>query len=652
MTVLTARAAVRARPLPPPAALAAGGAVLIVLIGLLLVQARGSWSAAAVAELPVDAAIGLTYPLVGAVVLRGNRPLGRVFLIVGLAAAVVVLTTAYAAVAPAATPLALAAAWLQSWLWAPAFVPLLTLLPLLYPDGRLLWRWVGVSAVAGTALVSLALALHDEDVVGRVVLEKPFTADALAVPAGVAGLALLVPAVVGGLASLGVRLRRADPLVRRQVLVFLGAAAVLVAEAVAHGSLPERVSAVTQPVAVVLLPLAVGVAVTRHRLYDLDVALLRLLVGVSLVGCLVGGYVAVVAVLSVAVPSLALPLAAGLVGLVVQPLAVRLSRAADRMYYGDRADPYAVLTGLTARLSDGAVGDVPEEICSAVVRSLRLRAAELVLGERTVALVGEPDGPQEEIVLRHRGELIGRFVVTARPGETVLAERDRELVQALAAAAAPALSVLGLNAELRASREALVAGREEERRRLRRDLHDGIGAALAGARLQLESARDLVRDERAVRMLDAAGAAVTEAVDDVRRLTEDLRPPALDELGLGGCLVGLAERVRTPALEVAVQVPAALPALPAAVEVAAYRIAGEALVNAARHAGASVVAVRLEVEPGRVVLEVRDDGRGLPGSPRAGVGLASMRQRAEEIGGGLQLHSDARGTIVRAVLPT
>ncbi len=199
-----------------------------------------------------------------------------------------------------------------------------------------------------------------------------------------------------------------------------------------------------------------------------------------------------------------------------------------------------------------------------------------------------------------------------------------------------------------------MTAREEERRRLRRELHDGVGAALAGLRLQLDAAHELVPDPRPRRILERARAGATEAVADVRRITEDLRPAALDELGLAGSLRALGDRCRTPALAVEVDVPDALPALPAATEVACVRVAGEALANAVRHAGARTVRVRLEVRSGAVVLEVADDGAGVrPGttSGGTGLGLPSMRLRAEELGGSWRLDSSSRGTRVRVELP-
>ena len=651
-----------------PLAVAVVATTVLTALGAAVgLTVADGWGLRGAREVPVDLAVAVAYPLTGLLVLTGVRSarhLGRLLVAVGVASAVSVVATVVAVTATEPTAVAVAAAWMRSWAWVPGFFPLLTLLPLLYPDGRLLsarWRPVVAASVAGTVLMAAGLALRDEPFVGRTVLLKPFSAHGPAVVLAVTGGVLLLASVVAGLAALGLRLRRSHGLVRRQVVVLGAAAAVLLVEALLHGSLPDGVATAAQVVAVVLLPVAVGVAATRHRLYDLDVAVLRAVVGLSLAACLAGAYLTTTSVLTRLLPdgSAAVPAAAAaLTGLLVHPLGVRLARAADRLWYGDRADPLAVLSGAGALLRDGVTpAEVPAAVCAAVVRALRLRGARLVLGEDpagpAASIVGSSDEPGATLPLRHRGALVGHLHVVLRPGEMRLDDRDRVLLETLCDQAAPALAALALTDELQRSREALVAGREEERRRLRRDLHDGVGAALSGARLQLESARELVDDARVVRMLDAAGRAVAEAVADVRRLTEDLRPPALDELGLQGSLQTLADRVATPSLRVTTELEP-VSGLPAAVEVASYRIAAEALNNAARHAGAGQVVVRLAVARSALVLEVRDDGHGIPQQREAGssgLGLTSMRQRAEEVGGALELTTDGHGTTVRARLP-
>jgi signal transduction histidine kinase len=652
---------------PGVAALAVVGAGT-ALTAAAAVTAADAWGLPGAEQLPVDLAVGLAYPVTGAAVVvasrgsRGVAALGRLLLVSGLAGAFTAACIAAALVATTPSAAVRAAVQVQGWLWVPAFLPLLTLLPLLYPDGLLpgrLWRAAAAASLLGTVLLALGMALYPTGFTGRIVLTKPLTAEGAAVVATGAGALLLVPAVAAGLAALVLRLRRSTGLRRRQVVVLLLAAVVLVAVTGVQGLLPQPAGVLAQAVAVALVPAAIGVAVTRHRLYDLDLALCRAVVALSLAACLAGAYVTLFSVLQAlgqGRTALSGALAAGATGVLVHPLASRLTRGVDRLFYGDRADPYAVTALLSARLSAGVdVADVPGVVCRAVVDSLRLPFAQVLLdvdgGEHPVAEVGVPDGMRQRFAMRHRGEVVGWLVVTPRPGERAVDARDADLLATLADQAAPAVAALQLHGRLQQSREALVAAREEERRRLRRDLHDGLGATLAGVRLQLESARDLVDDPVAGRLLDAAGAGVQHAVGDVRSLTDDLRPPALDDLGLSAALAAVADRLRTPELDVVVET-GDLPPLPAAVEVACYRITAEALANAVRHARASTVRVRVSAGDGRLVVEIRDDGSGMHPAPgRRGLGLESMRRRAEEIGGAFTVDSGRAGTTVCALLP-
>jgi two-component system NarL family sensor kinase len=253
--------------------------------------------------------------------------------------------------------------------------------------------------------------------------------------------------------------------------------------------------------------------------------------------------------------------------------------------------------------------------------------------------------------------------VTSRPGEAAVDRRDATILESVADQAAPAMAALQLSQELQRSRESLVAAREEERLRLRRELHDGLGATLAGVRLQVESAQALVKDPTAERLLVAAGGGVGHAVAEVRAITDELRPPAIDDLGLVRALALLADRVSTPGLSVQCDLEALerLAHVSPATEVAVYRIASEALTNATRHSGGSTVHLRMATNADQLVLVVTDDGVGCPpasdrpaGPSSNGLGLASMRQRAEEIGGSFEVGSrpDGRGTQVTAVLPS
>ena len=642
---------------------------------ILILSRADAWSLAAADQVPVDASVAFSCSIMGAVVVRGGRAAGArqvgwVLLVGGTASGLAGLTCAYAITATDETWLVSLAVQLQSMVWVPGFVPLLALVPLLYPDGLLPgrdWRAAALASLVGLTLLTFGVGLYPEPLDGRLTLGKPLTSESAAQVLTAAGALLLVPAIVAGLVALGLRLRRAEGLARKQVLVLLLAAATLLGVTLLQGRLPTPTGPLLQAAAVALLPVAIGVAVTRHRLYDLDRALRRALVGLSLAICVAGAYLTALQLFQALMPGAgraSTALAAGAVGLAVHPLAVRLTRGVDRLYYGDRADPQAVASRLAARLTESGldVGLVPAVVCETVVESLRLGSAELVVEvdgrESTVARAAGPERPQSRGAARrfellHRGHRVGWLVVEPRDGEAEVDRRDVEILTMLADQAAPAVASVRLHDRLQQSREALVLAREEERRRLRRDLHDGVGAALAGVRLQLESAQELVTDETADRLLANATAGVVQAVQDVRRVTDDLRPAVIDELGLVEALTVLADRVRTPSLDVRVAI-ADLPPLPAAVEVCCYRITAEALANVVRHAGASAVSVSVEVRDGTLALEVRDDGRGIGGADGgtagSGLGLASMRRRAEEIGGSCTITDDA-GTRVEVLLP-
>ena len=214
-----------------------------------------------------------------------------------------------------------------------------------------------------------------------------------------------------------------------------------------------------------------------------------------------------------------------------------------------------------------------------------------------------------------------------------------------------------LTADLQLARQRLVTTREEERRRLRRDLHDGLGPQLASLSLKADTARNFVADDPAAvdRLLVEFKGQTQDAISDIRRLVHGLRPPALDQLGLAGALREQANSLSGDrGVQIIVAAPEVLPALPAAVEVAAYRIVTEALTNVVRHAEATRCTVWLCLDDGALHLAVDDDGAGLPADYRAGVGLSSMRERAEELGGACRIEArapQAGGTRVAAWLP-
>ena len=413
----------------------------------------------------------------------------------------------------------------------------------------------------------------------------------------------------------------------------------------------------------IAIPAAVAIGILRYRLFDIELAINRTLVYGTLTLCIVVAYVAAVSGLNALISQrgIAGVLAAGLVAAGFQPLRLRLQRRADRWVYGDRSDPYAALTRLGDRLQGSLAPDeVVQTVVASVAEALRLRYAAIEFDRdgrvEIAATHGEPgNGELKRLSLIYNGETIASLVVEVPPGRQLTAP-DERLLNDLAQHAGPAVHAVRLNADLQLSRERLVAAREEERRRLRRDLHDGLGPALAGMALKLDAARNRAGDPNVDQILGELRGETQDAIADVRRVVYELRPPALDELGLVGALREQALRLSgveaagAGGLTIRVGAPEMLPPLPAAVEVAAYRIATEALTNVVRHANARHCTVRIAVNE-HLEIEVTDDGRGI-GKPTPGVGLSSMRERADELGGTCSVVlAEGGGTMVRAELP-
>jgi len=298
-------------------------------------------------------------------------------------------------------------------------------------------------------------------------------------------------------------------------------------------------------------------------------------------------------------------------------------------------------------------------VVKTIADSLRLpyAALELRLGDGWSPAAAHGEAPPQVVAfpLTFQRETVGRLLVGTRSRGELLGPDDERLLADLARQAGPAAHAVALRRALDASRAGLVTAREEERRRLRRDLHDGLGPTLAGLTLGLDTAR--ARSASQPELQDLLGklkAETQRAVADVRRIVYGLRPPTLDEFGLVGSLSEEVGRLQyeAPSLTVTLDAPAeGLADLPAAVEVACYRIVTEALTNVTRHAHATQCSVRLRLNHGLAV-NICDDGVGLPEGWRAGVGIASMRERVTELGGDLVIEpSLPHGTRINAYLP-
>lgn len=405
-----------------------------------------------------------------------------------------------------------------------------------------------------------------------------------------------------------------------------------------------------------LFPAAIMVAVLRGRMWGLDLVISRATLSALLTLGLVVVYLLVSLIAQQVIPGdgFAHLMSAGAVAIAVQPARLLAARRVNRLVYGEAsADPTRLVLGLGSKL--GVAGDV-DDLFAGLARDLgtglRLESVTVRADGLSDVRWGSPSTTPTVVPLLHRGETVGSVEVTAPAGET-LGPRGEQLIADFGAVAAAALVVRAQAREVEAARDRLTRARLEERRVIRREIHDGLGPSLAGLRLGLQGARNLLGrdDAAAARILEQLQADLDQRVAEVRTLSHSLLPPVLDELGLVPALHELAARHTENGLPV--EVDAEIPeGLPQPTALAAYGIASEALVNAARHSGARRCRVTARMTGAVVHLEIHDDGSGVAADAVAGVGTQAMRERAEELGGRLSLDPGATGgTVVRAELP-
>lgn len=641
------------------------------VLGLLLL-ATSSQLPAASEEAWILTILPLWSLLGAALLTRAPRHLlGQLMLLVGTASATAVFSKGWAVHAaigqPGALPGGTAAAWVSGWAWVLTAVPLVGLLPLLLPDGRLpapAFRTVVAAVVTSIVLLVTSNALAPGDLPEWPGVPNPVgLPSALAAPlaAGGAAGALLVPAcALAATAGLVTRWRRSSG-GERERLRLVALSATPLAAAVTWSSVAPSAAATTAAVvAVAAWSVCLASAAVQHRLFEVDVAMSRTAVWVTVCGGLLALHVGTVSVLDgVAGASL---LATALVAVLFAPARDLLQRRVNAFLFGHRDDPWSALAAVGQRVeAAGHPHEALEQVVEVLAASMRLASVQVLLDDGQQELPAASHGTPPELAgsrcfeqpLVHLGERVGALRVAPRAGEA-LGRRDRALLAELAKAVAVNAAVVVGTERLRRSQQELVSVAEEERKRLRRDLHDELGPTLTGVAFALEAARNLttIRPGDVAPLLDGATQELHSALADLRRLVEGLRPPALDDLGLNAAL---EQRARALAVGsgicIRLEVSADLPALAAAVEVAVYRIVVEGLTNAARHAGARHCVARLTEADAVLTIEVRDDGRGVPSPLRLATGLLSVRERAEALGGSAELRPGPRGAVLHAVIP-
>ena len=417
----------------------------------------------------------------------------------------------------------------------------------------------------------------------------------------------------------------------------------------------------------IFCPIAIALAIMRHQLFDIQIILRRSLVLSCVVLVLLGLYGLSLLALDVLLPQAGKQVyfvVGGTLAVVLFPLGAMLRRRLTKLILGARDDPYRVATQI-GRL-DAAADDTSDSLRQAaemLARTLRMSYVAIDLNSAGLPIAvstGTARADPLQVPLGKDGRS-GTLMLEVSPGREPFGRRDRLVLDEVAHQVARIADLVSLNRALEESRRQLLVAREEERRRLRRDLHDGIGPTLAAQSMRLDVTRELLHDipDDARLTLDDLQQGTRDVIAELRRIVDNLRPNAVDQLGLVSAIrqraAAFAARnpAGTNAVQITVNAPGSLPSLPAVVEVAAYSIAIEAINNAVRHGQPRHCQVTMSLASGRMVLVVADDGVGIGTHPSTGVGLTSMRDRAVELGGSFHIAPDrtGRGTRVEATLP-
>ena len=628
--------------------------------------------------------ISTAYAIVGMLVASRHprNPIGWIFLAVSLLEALSLILYVYQSYGPVIGATGYVPKIFHD-LWFPEILLSTIFVFLLFPDGRLIsprWRIVFWSAALGLAGNHVAVALHPGPLPnsGMEVIRE-----VIAGSVGVLDIVieltflLLWIGILGSLAAFAIRTRRSRG-IERQQMKWLGYALGLMLLSGVIGSITVNLWAgntlvtdlrdAISNLAILGIAVATGIAILRYRLYDIDVVINRTLVYSALTASVVLIYILIVGGLGTffqAQDNLIIALlATGLVAVLFQPLRERLQRGVNHLIYGERDDPIEALSRLGKQMELALPSDqVLPVLVKTIAQTLKLPFVGITLkGQRDITFGQETDNPVSFPFI-FQGETTGVLLASPRsPGESFSSAETR-LLQNLARQAGVVVRNAQLTTDLQLSRQTLVTAREEERHRLRRDLHDGIGPTMAGLTLKLDAAKDLVSSgldsgkkeelEEAVQLLSNLKTQTQETVQNIRHIVHTLRPPSLDVLGLIPALQAHFGQVVSPrSLNIQMtNSPENFPRLSAAVEVAAYRIILEAVTNVINHAQAEKCEVSLTLENGNLKMGVEDDGVGLPKTRDHGIGLDSMRERAEELGGRFEIESSSQGTRVCAEIP-
>ena len=578
-----------------------------------------------------------------------------------------------------AHPLMMFFGWFSWWNWVPQLMFAPIFLALYYPVGRLLSpRWRIVSLLSAVVIIVLTIGAAIEPSVSEGVLNPLVVPGAESISGFVNLIASItfIPVALLAVVSIVLRYRRADHKERTQLIwvlypIALGLIWYVMVVPLLGYFLPNLPGAISEIIEIgafwlisLAIPLTIGVAILRYDLFDISIIVNRTLVYGILTATIIFLYIGIVSILGILIESqfniVSSLIATGFVAVIFQPLRERLQKIVNRFLFGQRDEPVVVLSRVAQQIENTvAPSTILPNLVQIIAQTLKIpyvaiMAIDTANGLETIAQWGKPVEAPQSIALTYDNQAIGQLLVATRSRHEQFNRNDRLLLNTIATFTATIVHSLRLSQELQLSRQRIIKTREEERRRIRRDLHDGLGPQLASQSLSLAVVSQLIKKDpdKAQSLIKTLQSQADVAIQDVRRLVYGLRPPALDDLGLVGALKQTFSRYENGDLRIDLATQDLPKELPAAIETAIFHITQEALTNVVRHSEATRCSVHLEAGPTHIHLKISDNGSGIPDNFRAGVGILAMHERAAELGGETIVASlPTGGTVVTTKIP-
>lgn len=428
-----------------------------------------------------------------------------------------------------------------------------------------------------------------------------------------------------------------------------------------QGAIFKVITSLLMTITIIVIPVSLAISILQYKLWNLDIYINRFVLYIMLSSLVAIIYASIIGILGTIFQQggfFISFIAVGFIAVLFQPIKDKLQAAINRLMYGESRSPYAALSMLGQKLE--ATSDtrtVLSSVVETISQVLKLPYAAIYLNTENsfqlAAEYGKLNTSAKRINLVYQKEDVGELVLGTRISNVEFSDYEQRLIQDLVRQVGIAVYSVKVTTDLMKSRENLVMAREEERKRIRRDLHDGLGPQLASLGMNIEAARNLykINHNAGEELLITTHTQLKDAINDIRQLVYDLRPPILDELGLTFAINELIRQYSHSEIHFKVFMPPNVSTLPAAIEIATYRIIQESISNVIRHSNATECIIKITMN-NYLTIEITDNGKGISTISKKGIGMASMRERTEELNGTFHVISTSKqGVSIQAIFP-